>query len=258
MSSNQQNRTEKLPSLLMRYRNYAKVQLSIMRQHPDLVAVASPFALRSDFDELVSACRPTLVETAWRIVRNRETAEDVVQEALRKAYANLKFGRPYVLPKNRVAPQPSQETRPKREKRASKNAEIENMEAWLQTIVRNVALNYLSSRHRQMNEEKKLSQLVDVEDTRKRFENPEALILRAEQNKELRDLVETLPPIYAASLRLRFFQEYDYQAIADELHCPLGTIKSSINRGLSMLGETLRVQRAVKNGRMVRRQKAVV
>lgn len=258
MSSNQQKRTEKFPGLFTVANNYALVQQSIEHQRPDLIAVAPPFAaLRSDFDQLVSACRPALVKTARCIVRDQETAEDIVQEALSKAYKNLMLGRPYVLPKKRIVPQPSRENQPKREKGASKNEGIEDMEAWLQTIVRNVAYNYQSGRHRQMDEEKKLSQLVDVEDTRRRFENPEAFVLRIEEEKELRDLVETLPPLYASAIRLRFFQEYDYQAIADELHRPLGTIKSSINRGLSMLGETLQGQRAVKNGRMVKRRKAV-
>src|SRR6266480_586225 len=102
MSSDQQNSVEKLSGLLTAFSNYWRVQKSLTQQRPDLVAVAVPFALRLDFDQVVSACRPALLKTAQRIVRNREIAEDVVQEALRKAYSNLKRGRPYVLPKNRV------------------------------------------------------------------------------------------------------------------------------------------------------------
>ena len=96
-----------------------------------------------------------------------------------------------------------------------------------------------------------------VEGIIRKFESPEESVLRAEEAEELRNLVETLPPTYASAIRLRFFHEYEYQAIADELHCPIGTAKNGVHRGLEMLGETMRGQRAVKNGRMVKRRKAL-
>jgi RNA polymerase sigma factor (sigma-70 family) len=198
--------------------------------------------------------RPSLVKAALRIVRNWEAAEDVVQVALNKAYANLEVGRPYVMPKNRLVP--LVDSRAKVRERGQENKEIEDVEAWLHAIVRNVAFNYLRGKQRRMDEEMKIGQLV--EETVGKYEGPERLVLLREEVEELCRLIETLPSAYAAVIRLRYLREYEYQEIAEELRCPIGTVKSCVHRGLEMLREARRGQRVVKNGQMARRRRVLV
>lgn len=42
----------------------------------------------------------------------------------------------------------------------------------------------------------------------------------------MRDVVEKLKPRYRTLVELRYYKEYSYEEIADELDLPLGTLKT--------------------------------
>ena len=65
---------------------------------------------------------------------------------------------------------------------------------------------------------------------------------RAERRQELETLVEALPDRYREAVSLYYLEELSYQQIADLLNQPLGTIKSSVHRGIRLLRKQLSAQ----------------
>ncbi len=70
------------------------------------------------------------------------------------------------------------------------------------------------------------------EDTRTK---PESFFESAERRQELAELIAALPELYREAIRLYYFEEFNYQEIADLLEQPLGTVKSNVHRGLRLL-----------------------
>jgi RNA polymerase sigma factor (sigma-70 family) len=56
----------------------------------------------------------------------------------------------------------------------------------------------------------------------------------------LRLLINKLPTNYRKVLTLRYFEDMDYQQIADELDIPMGTVKAQLFRAKELLNELIR------------------
>jgi len=62
-----------------------------------------------------------------------------------------------------------------------------------------------------------------------------------EQNKDLiRDVVHKLKPHYKKLIELRYFKEYSYEEIVEELDLPLGTVKAQLFRAREFLFNILK------------------
>jgi len=68
---------------------------------------------------------------------------------------------------------------------------------------------------------------------------PESCFESAERRQELAELIAALPQLYREAIRLYYFEEFNYQEIADLLEQPLGTVKSNVHRGLRLLRKAL-------------------
>lgn len=68
---------------------------------------------------------------------------------------------------------------------------------------------------------------------------PEPCFESAERRQELAELIAALPKLYREAIRLYYFEEFNYQEIADLLEQPLGTVKSNVHRGLRLLRKAL-------------------
>ena len=68
------------------------------------------------------------------------------------------------------------------------------------------------------------------------------LLEDAERRQELAGLVATLPDRYREAVSLYYFEEFSYQEIADLLDQPIGTIKSSVHRGIRLLRKLVSTQ----------------
>lgn len=51
----------------------------------------------------------------------------------------------------------------------------------------------------------------------------------------MRDVVEKLKPRYRILIELRYFKEYSYEEISDELEIPIGTVKAQLFRARELL-----------------------
>jgi len=56
----------------------------------------------------------------------------------------------------------------------------------------------------------------------------------------MRSVVTTLKPRYRDLVELRYFKEYSYEEIADELNLPLGTVKAQLFRARELLYNILK------------------
>jgi RNA polymerase sigma-70 factor (ECF subfamily) len=150
-----------------------------------------------------SECAP-MIGVALRIVKRRELAEEVVQEAYVKIWRNAHRYDPALGP-------------PK---------------AWLYAIVRNQALNVLRDGRRE--------DLVDEvpEDSGSAVE-AYAAAERLPDGNALRRCLEGLDPRRRTSLLMAYVDGFSHGEIAGRLAVPLGTVKAWIRRSLVSLRECM-------------------
>ena len=110
---------------------------------------------------------------------------------------------------------------------------------WLFTIARNNAIDFLR---------KKKLPTFSIDQTKKGEDggeisfdikddglDPENFLLKKQRLQIVRQIVSRLEPKYRRLVRLRYFKEYSYQEIADELKMPVGTVKAQLFRSREQL-----------------------
>ncbi|MBU0488591.1 MAG: sigma-70 family RNA polymerase sigma factor [Bacteroidetes bacterium] len=70
--------------------------------------------------------------------------------------------------------------------------------------------------------------------------DPEERFIKEQKKKLMREVVEKLKPRYKRLVELRYFSEYSYEEIADELELPLGTVKAQLFRARELLYNILK------------------
>jgi RNA polymerase sigma factor (sigma-70 family) len=159
-----------------------------------------------EFDQIVLTNSDYLKPFAFTLTRDNETAKDLLQETMFRAFANKE--------KYHVGT---------------------NIKAWLYTIMRNIFIN---------DYRRKLKQNTVLDNTPNDFllnSNQFAVTNAAESNlkiKELYQLVHYLPDIFRNPFIL-YFEGYKYNEIASLLKEPLGTIKSRIHFARKLLKEQI-------------------
>lgn len=156
------------------------------------------------FTQLASQNYAALCRHASYLLQGGDNAEDIVQEALLKAYLRIR----------RYDPERS-------------------FSAWTYRIVTNCALDYLRKR--------KDSRLEDIDEIAAEEKNPlieeEDALLRKEQIAALKQAITRLPGHYQAVINLYYWEERSYDEIAAIMQKPLGTIKVWLYRAKRQLKE---------------------
>ena len=65
--------------------------------------------------------------------------------------------------------------------------------------------------------------------------DPADVAIRNQKNEVMREVVEKLKPRYRTLIELRYYKEYSYEEIAQELDLPLGTVKAQLFRAREFL-----------------------
>lgn len=73
--------------------------------------------------------------------------------------------------------------------------------------------------------------------------DPEENFIRKQKASLMHEIVDRLKPHYRKLIELRYFSEYSYQEIAEELEMPVGTIKAQLFRARELLFSILRHSR---------------
>jgi len=165
------------------------------------------------FDVIVKRYKMRLINFVFRFVRDRDLAEEIVQETFLRVF------------------------------RERKNYErISNFSTWIFTIAGNLAKSELRRRKRwrffsidqQDNDEGAEFEIPDVSQLPDRMAH-DRMIDRAVQ-----DAISSLSSKYKEAVILRDIQGFAYEEIAEIIGCPVGTVKSRVNRARIRLQEQLK------------------
>lgn len=181
-----------------------------------LEARLARLALKGDqraFAELVGLYQDKLFHMAYRMLYNRQEAEDVVQETFLRVYKNLE-----------------------------RYDESLKFSTWIYRIATNLCIDRLRKR--------KPSYSLDAESTDHEGldgysmipsddRTPESELLLSETQRIIHDSIDSLPPKYKTIMMLRYIQEMSLQEIGDVLDMPVTTIKTRVHRGREFLRKKL-------------------
>jgi len=179
----------------------------------ELVAAAQA-GDRGAFDRLMSSCYQPTFRLAVGIVRNREDAEDVLQEAMIKAYCNLR--------------------------QFQRNSRFYT---WIVRIAINEALMNVRRRHGER--QASLDEVAESDRGAVRREchdwrsHPEKYCTQRELNRILDDALTGLSPRLCAAFYLRNVEDLSVKETAAKLGLTVNGVKSRVSRARSRLRKRL-------------------
>ena len=164
------------------------------------------------FELLLARHRVQVVNHLYRLVHNRDIAEELAQEVFIRVY------------RSRTSYQPEAK-----------------FTTWLFRITTNIALNWRRDTRR---ETLNMSLDDELRGNRKRElldRHPRAdeLLLKQQRSKEIRDVVETLPPKQLAAVLMHKYEGMEYVEIAHALQCTIPALKSLLFRAYENLRKRL-------------------
>jgi RNA polymerase sigma-70 factor (ECF subfamily) len=174
--------------------------------------------LRGDpraFGEIVARYQVRLLNFVYRMIGDRERAEDLVQEAFLRVYRHL-----------------------------DRFDQSRKFSTWIYTIASNLAKNELRNRSRSplvafehaSSQDEEQVRPLDFEDAGSR---PDDLYERRTLKALVDQTVARLPSHHREVFVLRELEGKSYEEIAEIMHCNLGTVKSRLNRARQNFAELI-------------------
>ena len=176
-----------------------------------------PNETQRQFETLLAPILGQAFGVAMQMTRNRDDAEDLIQEAALQAFRAFHTFQPGT-----------------------------NFKAWYFKILTNLFLN----KRRKQQRQPATTPLDDAPDLylfwetknaglHERSADPAALVLQDISTEHMVQAIAALPEDYRAAAALYFMEELSYQEIADILDCPVGTVRSRLHRGRKLLQKAL-------------------
>ncbi|MBK1813275.1 sigma-70 family RNA polymerase sigma factor [Clostridium sp. YIM B02505] len=151
------------------------------------------------FEYLMYQCKESLYRTAFAYTKNEHDALDVLQESVYKAYISI-----------------------------DKLKNPKYFKTWLTKILINNAIDFI-------NREKKIISIVD--NMKVRSTNSEEN--RVDEKLDIIRSIDRLEDKHKKVIILKYFQDLTITEIAEVMNCPVGTIKTYLNKALSKLRITM-------------------
>lgn len=166
------------------------------------------------YDQLILLYKDVVHSIVYRMVRNKQEAEDLTQEAFIKAYKSItSFNEEYAF------------------------------STWLFKIATNNCIDFFRKRKLKTYSMDETIKYKDDE-IKQEYAAPDPDIeydmVAEERTQIIREAINQLPEKYKIVIELRHQQEHSYEQISEELDLPLGTIKARIFRAREMLNKSLR------------------
>tara|TARA_B100000700_G_C14965736_1_gene818753 strand:+ start:504 stop:1100 length:597 start_codon:yes stop_codon:yes gene_type:complete len=162
------------------------------------------------YSELMRHYRDRLYFSIYEKIGDQEISKDLTIESLGKAFKKLHLYKPDFA-----------------------------FSTWLFTVARNHCIDYL--RRNKLPTFSIDKMMVDDDGKQTNFDlksedlNPEQALMKKQRIKILRSIVNQLKPKYRDLVKLRYFKEFSYEEISEELHLPLGTVKAQLYRSREQL-----------------------
>lgn len=154
------------------------------------------------YGEIVTQHQTGVFNVCYRILHNRNDAEDLAQETFMRAYDRLH------------------------------TFDIEReFGPWIRRVAANLCLNFLESQ--------KTSAELDDERDEDKTQSLSQQVEVKERSEQIRAALASLPNQYRLVVELRHYQELSYEEIASELKIPLSDVKSHLFRARKLLAEKL-------------------
>jgi RNA polymerase sigma-70 factor (ECF subfamily) len=184
----------------------------------DLVLV--DLAINGDqraYAELLERYRDAIYFMLLKMVNNKSDAEDLTIEAFGKAFKSIHQYTPNFA-----------------------------FSTWLFKIATNNCIDFIRKRK---------GNLISIDQTSEDVEgvtstpatnlqastlDPEEHLIKEQNIKLIQTLVSKLKPRYRNLIELRYFKEYSYEEISEELSLPLGTVKAQLFRARELLFNILK------------------
>ena len=174
---------------------------------PKISAARDALAV-AEFEPLAMPLFDSLYNFAHWLTRNREDAEDLVQETYLKALRGFASFQPGT-----------------------------NFRAWIFKILRNTC--YTAAGKQRGRTTVAIESEEDIPGPLLDFINPESLLITAGEIEELQQAIDQLPPSFREVLLLRETENASYQEISAILSIPMGTVMSRLQRARAMIRNSL-------------------
>jgi RNA polymerase sigma-70 factor, ECF subfamily len=140
---------------------------------------------------------------AYRMMRERQAAEDLVQDAFLKVWRSA----------------------------GSYRTERGSVRTWLLSVVHNRGIDQLRS----LASRRRTQEKIEASAPRSQASEAFAQSWRNSQREQVREALKTLPPEQLKILELAYFSGYTHVEIAELLGLPLGTVKGRMRLGLKKM-----------------------
>lgn len=180
----------------------------------ELVRQAVEHGNQSAFTELMGLYKDTIFFMLVKMTGNVDDAEDLTLEAFGKAFKNL----PQYTPDYAFS-------------------------TWLFKIASNNCIDFMRKKKKNVlaNENyEDISESYHVKAMTSQGLDPEEHLIKSQKIELMRQLVDKLKPRYKKLVQLRYFEEYSYEEICEELKLPLGTVKAQLFRAREFLFNILK------------------
>ncbi len=166
------------------------------------------------YDKLILLYKDVVYSIVFRMVRNKQEAEDLTQEAFIKAYNSINsFNEDYAF------------------------------STWLFKIATNNCIDFFRKRKLKTYSMDESIKYKDDE-IKQEYADPdpdvEFDLVADERKKIIVTAIEQLPEKYRIVIEMRHQKEFSYEQISEDLALPLGTVKARIFRAREMLNKALR------------------
>jgi len=161
------------------------------------------------YARLMQNYREALYYMMLKMTNNKTDAEDLTIEAFGKAFKNLHHYSPKFA-----------------------------FSTWLFKIASNNCIDFMRKKQKQgfyVSENDENTSMEAVGETESNSPSPEDALLKKENLKRMRKVVDKLKPHYRTLVELRYFQEYSYEEISIQLDLPIGTVKAQLYRAREFL-----------------------
>jgi RNA polymerase sigma-70 factor (ECF subfamily) len=187
--------------------------LSEKAQHDFLLVKKAREGDQKAYAELLGRYRDAIYFMLLKMVNNPSDAEDLTIEAFGKAFKNISQYTPNFA-----------------------------FSTWLFKIATNNCIDFIRKKRAATIS---LDQSPDDSDTtsvtiQSDTPDPEANLINNQKIKMLREVVSKLKPRYRTLVELRYFKEYSYEEISEELELPIGTVKAQLFRARELLFNILK------------------
>ena len=164
----------------------------------------------SDFEQMAVPLLNNIYNFAFWLARDRDQAEDLVQETYRKALRGF------------VRFEPGS-----------------NFRAWMFQILKNTFLTYCSAANHVLMMPLDSEEVLVSERLQSPSNSPEAILLLESETRMVRAAIEQLPIPFREIILLCDIEEVSYREAAEVLCVPIGTVMSRLSRARNALRTVL-------------------